>query len=349
MPTTTMWGGHNAFFFCYRTQKRPDPKHTASKRQRWSLISLLNRSFRHFVSTPRAEWTAGKAKLEMIWLQTGGQHWSIMVAPPCDQPGGVGEAHPGRDGQQDGWPRASWSQRKPQSGSHLTRQALFWKRGAFHPHPLTSSYSDYYLARSLSPALSNMIKPEGRACDSATPRLSSWPILGWPHGRPRQGLCLLVWGAVGGGYRRPERKKSCRLESLRSGPGSPGPQRPCPQALPLLLLHPRSVPDPSPRPTHKQPFKNPKSWAGQYRHFQFQGVLSLVRREVQDSNYTHWGAPGGRQSRLCLHGGPHVLRAQGCSGAQALSNSHLQSASNLHQEISRLTRAVICIWLTESR
>lgn len=40
-------------------------------------------------------------------------------------------------------------------------------------HPPTSSYLDYYRARSLSPALSDVIKPEERACDSATPGLSS--------------------------------------------------------------------------------------------------------------------------------------------------------------------------------
>lgn len=148
MPPTTMWSGHNSLF--HRAQKRLAPKHKASKRQSWSSMGLLNPSFRHFVSTPRSGWTAGKAKLEMIYWEQEDRtdlSWRHLPVPSriVTRSGGGGEIRLGRDGEQDGWQRASWSQKKPQSGGHLAHQALFWKLDAF-PNPS----SDFLLLGLLS-------------------------------------------------------------------------------------------------------------------------------------------------------------------------------------------------------
>lgn len=61
MPTTTLWGGHNSYF--YRVQKRAAPKHTASKEYSWIQASGI-----FYFNLPDLAGQLGKAKAEIMWL-----------------------------------------------------------------------------------------------------------------------------------------------------------------------------------------------------------------------------------------------------------------------------------------
>lgn len=148
---------------------------------------------------------------------------------------------------------------------------------------------------------------------------------------------------MGGGFRRPERKKSqgWRASGVALAPWD---YRLCPQALPLQLLYPglcRIPHHPSPRP-NTQPFRIPKSWSGQCRHFQFQAVLSLVRKEVQDANSTLKGIRGQSVTALPLWGPPRAVGPRLLWELRVCQTPTCNQPPDLHG-ISTMTRAVVCI------
>lgn len=199
-----------------------------------------------------------------------------------------------------------------------------------HPHPLTSSLWDYYLARSLSPALSDEIEAEGRACDSATLRRSSlacsWlgHVVGLDKPLP---ACLMSCRRSGQVAREKEltRAGGTRPQSWLTGTTE--------------TLHPGLAPTPQ-HPLHAQPHSGSRrAGLGHADIFNCRECSEPVGTEVQAGNWTHVEEPGRKSVTVCLRAVRPALAHWG-SGVNVHRNTvwrtpAFSQPSDSHQEISR--------------
>lgn len=202
------------------------------------------------------------------------------------------------------------------------------KTGCF-PSPSSDFLLLHYLARSLSPALSDVIKTSKESCDLATLRLSSRPAPGWATWWTEEGSSCVR--SSGRRVQEAREKEVTGLENLRCGPGSLGlqtlPSGPSPSAA-----VPRPLPDASPpltTPCTHNHSGSQRAGLGSADIFSFRECFPWSGKKCRTLTPHTEG-----HQRAVSHGSASVGAPTFCGpkvapGAQGLSNSHLQSASGL--------------------
>lgn len=200
-----------------------------------------------------------------------------------------------QDRGQHGWQRAPGARESPRVGASSLIRLSPENWVLSQPHPLTSSHSDYYLARRLSATLSDVIKLE--VCDSATLGLSSlacsWLATWWAWTR----LCL----PESGGRRLQEAKEKDSTHGCRAlgWPWLPGATETLYSSPSPIATVPLDCPDP--HHTLHTEHSGLQSWYGQCRHFPSQGVLHAGQgRSARRPMCAHRGAPGGQRGSACV-------------------------------------------------